>query len=233
MNTAALNAEFNRLKGASNMNGLERLAVKINKAGGRTGRIIDAIESLLNAKFTDTINAMSPSLLQKKGIEIRVEPRTKNYSTTTHFVALVKNGKDIAGIDIGLRVSDRGGAVNKWVDLNFGWTLSNYSKNGPMRPNSGPGYGTIIRALVLHAARKIGCMAAIQDSAIVSNENKNKFARGNLKRPVSAWIMNKLGFSVNSVNKEPGTNKIKSEHRTLRLNKNTPQLNAVIRNILN
>jgi hypothetical protein len=227
-----IRVEFNTLKKAKNINGLSRLVTKVKNMGGRTSGITNAIQNIINDNFTTAINEMSPSLSKKRGIEIHAEPKPQNGAYSTHFIALVKNGKNIAGMDAAIRVNMEEGKVIKWIELNSGWTLPNYSKNGPLRPTNGYGYGTILRAILVYVAKKFGCTAAIQDAAIVSKENKNKFARGNIKRPVSAWIMNKLGFNVESVNKEPGTNRIKSEHRILRLNRNTPKLNAVVRNIL-
>jgi hypothetical protein len=230
-----LRVEFIRLKNEKNINGLVSLYKKVNNMGGGTTVIVNSIERIMNDKFTSAVNDMSPILFEKRGIEIRATTKPQNNnrkSFSTHFIALVKNDKNIAGMDAGIKVSVQEGKMNSWVELNSGWTHRNYSKTGPLRPTNGPGYGTIIRALIVNAAKKIGCMGAMQNSAIVSNENKNKFANGRISRPVSAHIMNKLGFNTKSVEKEPGTNRIKSEHRFLRLNTNTPKLNAVVRNIL-
>jgi hypothetical protein len=226
-----LSEEFKALKASENINGLIRLAAKVDRAGGRSSAVRGAIKLIINNKFTQAVNDISPILMAKQGIEIRVTPKLNN-GYSTHFVALVKDGKEIAGMSCVVHVHMDGGRMSKELELASGWTLPNYSKNGPLRPSSGPGYGTILRAILVHVAKKLNFFAAIQDAAVVSAENKNKFARGIIKRPASAWIMNKLGFNIQSQNKVPGTNKIQSEHRVLRLNRNTPQLNAIVRNIL-
>lgn len=226
-----LAAEFKVLKDSENINGLARLSEKVEKAGGRSSAVNDAIRPIINNKFTKAVNDISPVLMAKRGLEIQATLK-QNSRYSTHFVALVKDGKQIAGMSCAVRVHVDRGRVSNELELASGWTLPNYSKNGPLRPNSGPGYGTILRAILVHVAKKLKFQGAIQDSAIVSNENKNKFARGIIKRPASAWIMNKLGFNIQSQNKVPGTNKIQAEHRVLRLNRGTPKLNAIISEVL-
>jgi hypothetical protein len=122
------------------------------------------------------------------------------------------------------------------------------------------GYGTIIRALVCKAAKDLGFKQIRQISAALTKKNvensvKSMEARRKLKtagpnnnnenlkkaaawRPVSAYIMNKLGFQINN-NVNSNNVKVYTENRTLNLkNKNlrnlpTPKLNAVVRGILN
>ena len=76
--------------------------------------------------------------------------------------------------------------------------------------------GTILRAIVVWSAKKSGFAKASQTST-----NLNKTRPG--KRPLSALIMNKLGFSINKVH----TNL--SENRSLNLTRNTPKLNNILR----
>lgn len=226
-----LTAEFKILKASENINSLARFAAKVEKAGGRSSGVTSAIATIINNKFTRAVNDISPILMARRGLEIHATAKPNN-KYSTHFISLIKDGKEIAGMSCGVRVHVNRGSVSTELELASGWTLPNYSKNGPLRPNSGPGYGTILRAIIVHVGKKLKFQAATQDSAIVSNENKNKFARGIIKRPASAWIMNKLGFNIESQNKVPGTNKIQSEHRVLRLNRRTPKLNAIVRNVL-
>jgi hypothetical protein len=122
------------------------------------------------------------------------------------------------------------------------------------------GYGTIIRTLACKAAKDLGFKQITQISAAVTKKNvenslKSMEARRKLKnagpnnnienlkkaaawRPVSAYIMNKLGFQINN-NVNSNNVKVYTENRTLNLkNKNlrnlpTPKLNAVVRGILN
>jgi hypothetical protein len=226
-----LKVEFNRLKSSENINGLARLAVNVKKAGGNKSVVTSAIRAIINKKFTQAVNDISPILMAKQGLEIHASSKPNN-AYSTHFVSLVKDGKQIAGMSCAVRVHLEGNLLNNELELASGWTLPNYSKNGPLRPSSGPGYGTILRAILVYVAKKLKFRASIQDSSIVSKENKNKFEQGIIKRPVSAWVMNKIGFNIESQNKVPGTNKIKSEHRVLVLNRRTPKLNAIIRNVL-
>lgn len=221
--------EFKTLKNSQNINALVRFSTKVNNAGGRTSAIDKLIETIINNRFINEINSISPMLLAKRRVEIR--SALKNNNLSSHVIELVKDGKVIAAMETGIQISIRGGQMSALIKLKSGWTLPNYSKNGPMRPANGHGYGTILRAIIVHAAKKLKFLGATQNSVLVSKENHNKFNKGIIKRPASAWIMNKLGFNIENVNIIPGTNKVKAEHRVLRLKNATPKLNAVIRNI--
>lgn len=92
--------------------------------------------------------------------------------------------------------------------LSEGRTHADYQKRG---------LGTKLRALVILAAYLGGFKKAVQTST-----NLNKMTPGN--RPISAKIMNKLGFKVNKIHNN------KSENRSLNLNNTS--MNK-IRSILN
>jgi len=157
-----------------------------------------------------------------------------------------------------LRVTLRFGDVAKniaWMDviifnagvlsLEEGWTVA---------AQRGKGYGTILRALVCKAAKKIGLVRVEQLSGALTEKNRANAAKAmeahrklknvapnnnieNLKkaaswRPVSAYIMNKLGFEINK-RENPNQGKVYTESRTLHLkNAPTPKLNALVNAIL-
>lgn len=85
------------------------------------------------------------------------------------------------------------------IFLSEGRTYAGYDKRG---------IGTKLRALVLYAAYLNGFKKAVQIST-----NLNKMTPG--QRPISARIMNKLGFKVNKIHNN------KSENRSLNLNKSS------------
>ena len=244
--------KFNKLKNNGNYEGILQLIKNHGKNAPPTARAANrllhknliqkhaeisrrmkrAASRLIHKQFTSTINEMSPRLLAARGVEIRAG--RKNASGTIHEIELVKDGKFIAGLEVSIEIAWVKYTPYVTINLESGYTVSNYSKTGPLRPVNGPGYGTMLRALVVDAAKKLGYAHAYQGSAIVSNENNVKFTRGEITRPVSAWIMNKLGFNINRVFREPGETKIHSENRSLALkNRNTPKLNAVVREIFN
>lgn len=226
-----LAAEFRTLKNSGNVPGLLRLVTKIEKMPrGRTTPVVTAITNIMNNRFAQAINEVSPILTEKRGVAIVAAVTSGEYPT--HSIKLVKDGKDIAGMKVHVDVRIQNGRVSRELELSSGWTLPNYAKNGPMRPSNGPGYGTILRALIVSVAKKEGFIAVTQTSAIVSPENKNRFARGLINRPASAWIMNKLGFNIKNVNRDPVNGRVKAENRVLKLNKSTPKLNAITRNVL-
>lgn len=238
MNIAKLHAEFQILKNRKDLNGLLKLRKKINKGRdlSRARQVTNrVIEELRNERFALAINAVSPLLEQTRGVAIVAisKARNNNSRTSPIVVSLVKNGTKIAEMEADAYTAENNnGVAHRILELESGWTLANYSKTGPMRPVNGPGYGTILRALIVAVAKKEGFSLARQESAIVSQENKQKFANGKINRPVSAWIMNKLGFGINSVSKLEGTNRITGESRSLNLRKATPKLDAVVREIL-
>jgi hypothetical protein len=80
------------------------------------------------------------------------------------------------------------------------------------------GIGTWIRAIATWAAKRVGFKKVVQESVFLPNTPKTP-------RPTSAYIMNKLGFSINKISSN------KSENRSLNLNRNIKNVNAVIRNI--
>ena len=222
--------KFNKLKNNGNYKSILQL---IKNHGEDTQPMKRVVVRIINNQFTNEINGMALRLYGARGVMIRA----KQDGVGVYDISIVKDGETIAGIIVSLEVGwlkRTPGAIVITLNLESGSTLPNYSKTGPMRPASGPGYGTILRALIVHAAKKLGYNKVLQTSAYVTNENNLKFIKGEITRPVSAWIMNKLGFNINKVIKEPGTNKIKYEERVLILkNRNTPKLNAVVREIFN
>jgi hypothetical protein len=87
------------------------------------------------------------------------------------------------------------------------------------------GFGAKLRAIILWCAKRAGYKKAFQESTFLSNSNTRR------PRPPSAYIMNLLGFRhaprPNYYNTDPT-----SEFRTLNLNANIPNVNAIIRNIM-
>jgi hypothetical protein len=189
--------------------------------------------------FKAAIQKIDESLFKSKGIHIKAR------------------GTGHAGHS--LRVTLRFGDVAKniaWLDviifnasvlvLEEGWTVAS---------QRGKGYGTILRALVCKAAKNIGLVRIEQLSSALTEENMANSAKAmearrklknagpnnnieNLKkaaswRPVSAYIMNKLGFEINKRENSSQSKKYYSESRSLNLKYGpTPKLNAVVNAIL-
>jgi hypothetical protein len=183
------------------------------------------------------IKEIDESLFKSKGIHIRVRGSGKK---GFHLrVTLVSEDSEIAWVYV--VIFDQNVLV-----LEEGWTVAS---------QRGKGYGTILRALVCKAAKNIGLARIEQLSGALTEENMVNSAKAmearrklknagpnniqNLKkaaswRPVSAYIMNKLGFEINKRENSSQSKKYYSESRTLHLkNVPTPKLNAVVRGILN
>lgn len=80
------------------------------------------------------------------------------------------------------------------------------------------GLGSKLRAIIIWSAKKAGFLKAEQTSTNLNKKNPGK-------RPVSVYIMNKLGFKINR------TFPNFSENRSLNLSGNTRQLNTFINTI--
>jgi hypothetical protein len=115
------------------------------------------------------------------------------------------NQTPIAFVKVYMDVED-----NRLV-LDRGETYSAYRRSG---------IGTKLRAIIVWSAKHSGFVRAEQTSTNLYKNNPGK-------RPFSAYIMNKLGFTVNRYL----DNGKFSENRSLNLNRNTPQLNAIIASI--
>ena len=93
--------------------------------------------------------------------------------------------------------------LNYFLDKNDGEVL--LAEGRTYENYQGRGIGTKLRAMVIYAAYLAGFKKVVQTST-----NLNRMTPGN--RPISAKIMNKLGFKVNKIHNN------KSENRSLNLN---------------
>jgi len=106
------------------------------------------------------------------------------------------------------------------IYLESGRTNINYRRRG---------FGTQIRAIILWCAKRAGYKTAFQTSMFLTNSNRSR------NRPPSAYIMNKLGFNTyknNKIMNSLNANNTTTEYRSMNLNRNTPGINAVIRQIM-
>ena len=173
--------------------------------------------SVLDAVYVDKmcelINSYgTASILKKRNVAVECS-RYKKHSD--QFAVMFKDNNRNSAIIAGMicRVTVTVMPPMFIVELLSGETTNNYSKTGKLRPaNNGPGYGTIIRAFVCAAAKKLGAIGVKQTSAYVREANKQAAREGRLAQPVSAYIMNKLGFTKNVLNK---SNPLSAQERIL------------------
>jgi len=116
-------------------------------------------------------------------------------------VRMYNSGEEVATLDILYNDSV--------LALSFGETRPKFRRLG---------IGTWIRAIATWASKRAGFKKVVQESVFLPNTPKTP-------RPTSAYIMNKLGFSINKRSNN------KSENRSLNLNRNIKNVNSVIRNI--
>jgi len=199
------------------------------------------LREILVPKFCETIVAYGKApILVKRGVEVQCTPEPTNSrgDFTVKFVDR-STSNTIAELTCGVSIYSDDGKVYFSTRLSLGRTENRYSSKGNLRPtNNGPGYGTIIRAFVCAASKKLGAIGVNQSSAFLSKNNKAAALAGTLKQPVSAYIMNKLGFNKN-LNRN-GTNPLAPYSRVLYFknitsgtwaNLPTPALNSVMKNI--
>jgi len=187
------------VKAAYNAKNVSRLMALMNNKNH--GEIVPnrMLRALLIPKFCELIESYGKApILQRRNVEVRCipEPANSNGDFTIKFID--RNTSDtIAELACGLSIyhDER---VFFTTRISLGRTENRYSKTGNLRPaNNGPGYGTIIRAFMCAASKKLGAAAVNQTSDFMSNKNKAAATAGTLKQPVSAYIMNKLGFNKN------------------------------------
>lgn len=206
--------------------------------------------------FIDAVNNLDDRLFKARGLHINAAQPNINNKYKIVVTLTAGDGTKIAYIQTDMRGM---GTVNQYppsLDLAYGWTEEGFRRN-ITKPRSGPGYGTILRALVCKAAKDAGLLGVTQTASAVTNRDKVNAAaavnarrkinagatNNNLKRkaawrPVSAYIMNRLGFNENKNRwnhiygyeerllwfKRPDANNV------LR-NSPTPKLNATINEI--
>jgi hypothetical protein len=207
------------------------------------GKIIPQklLREILIPKFCETIVAYGEApILQRRGVTVTCVPEPVNArgDFTVRFIDH-NTSTTIAELMCGLSIKSDGARTYFSVKISLGRTENRYSSKGNLRPtNNGPGYGTIIRAFVCAAAKKLGAIGVDQSSAFLSVNNKSAALAGTLKQPVSAYIMNKLGFNKNL--ERNGVNPLAPHSRVLLFknvkgnwtNRPTPELNAVMNTIL-
>lgn len=177
---------------------------------------INARQSLILA-----IKNLDAPLFRARGVHITASVTNNNGEREIIAALTDANGEKIAWMEIYVYkgVTEDG---KPWKSVSFeeGWTRANLRRNltKPKNKNRDMGYGTILRAVLAKAAKDAGFIGIEQTSAALTNENKIKSnaalaARKRLKnspptnakelnnltkiamwRPVSAYIMNKLGF---------------------------------------
>ena len=200
-------------------------------------------EDALLKKFHDLIMSYSQApILVKRNVDVQFIPysRSNQNSFAVKFINRI-NSELIAEVKCQVRiyVKPKIPKSSFSIEISSGHTENKYSKSGNSRPaNNSPGYGTIIRAFICAAAKKLGAIGVTQTSAYMSNKNKAAALAGTLKQPVSAYIMNKLGFNKNTNRNNSNT---LAPHSRQLLFKNvkgdwsnipTPSLNAVMNGIL-
>ena len=205
--------------------------------------------------FIDTVKNLDDRLFRSRGLHINAVQSNTNEDKIT-ITLTAGDGTRIAWIKTDLR-----GMSSKYppvIELSYGWTEESFRRN-VSKPRNGPGYGTILRALVCKAAKDAGFAGVQQTSSPITNRDKanaaaalnarKKLAAGNANantkkkaawRPVSSYIMNKLGFEQNENRfnhnqvyenrrlffKYPNANNVLK-------NRPTPALNAIVSEILN
>ena len=200
------------------------------------------LREILIPKFCETIVEYGKApILQKRNVEVQCTPEPTNAGSDFKVKFIDRNTSTIiAELECGVSIYSSDGRTYFSTRISLGRTENRYSKTGNLRPvNNGPGYGTIIRAFVCAASKKLGAIGVNQSSAFLSNKNKAAALAGTLKQPVSAYIMNKLGFNKN-LNRN-STKPLASHARVLYFknvktgsfaNLPTPALNSVMRNIM-
>jgi len=198
--------------------------------------------NVLMKNFHDVIISYSRApILVKRNVSVHFTTLS-NSNSNDFLVKLIDNNNSevIAEVECRVMVMSKPRAPASCFSINIsaGHTKNQYSKTGNRRPvNNGPGYGTIIRAFICAASKKLGALGVTQMSAFITNRNKAAALSGALKQPVSGYIMNKLGFSKNT--NRNTSNRIAPHTRQL-LFKNvsgdwsnvpTPALNSVMNDI--
>jgi len=228
---------------------------------------IGARQSLLQA-----IRKLDAPLFRARGIHITAEAVNNTNNRERELIAALTdaNGERIAWMEIYIYQGTENGKIWKSISFEEGWTRANLRRNlnKPKNKNRDMGYGTILRAVIAKAAKDAGFVGIEQTSAALTNENKTKSnaalaARKRLKnspptnakelnnltkvamwRPVSSYIMNKLGFEGGYGGNKALLNRLNSTGETRKLwfsrpvpgrynkyvfvNQPTPKLNAVV-----
>jgi hypothetical protein len=229
------------LKTAYNTKNLGRMISLVNNKNYGSMVPSRMVRAVLVTKFCELIASYGKApILQKRNVEVKCIPGSDNskYDFIIKFIDRA-NGNTIAELNcaISMHSADKFFFTTK---ISLGRTENRYSKSGNLRPtNNGPGYGTIIRAFFCAASKKLGAVAVTQSSSFLTNQNKAAALAGTLKQPVSAYIMNKLGFNKNT---NRNVNNPLNNHTRVLFFKNfktgtfanlpTPALNSVMSNIM-
>lgn len=199
------------------------------------------LNSMLIKKFCNLIESYGKAdILVRRNVEVRCTraPTNSNASFIVEFINR-DNSDLIARVNCGLYI-ERKPKTFFYTRILLGRTENRYSKTGNLRPvNNGPGYGTIIRAFICAASKKLGALATTQTSAFLNQKNKQAAIAGTLNQPVSAYIMNKLGFSKNTnrnLTDPLAPHERKLFYKNMKVNNwpnlPTPELNSVMNSII-